>query len=50
MKIIKQVVKAFRSQTSALNLPKQAKPEMAVRCRNPDHTALINNEADMIIS
>ena len=34
MKILNSAVKAFRSQFTALNLPKNANPHVALRCKN----------------
>lgn len=43
-------VKAFRSQLSALNVPKSANPNLAVRCSSEDWKAVFTSAAPIIQS
>lgn len=43
-------IKAFRSQMSALNIPKGATPDISIRCKNGDYVNVLAKEVHMISS
>ena len=43
-------IRAFRSQLAALNVPSNAKPEIAIACSNPEILAMFKDEIPVVKS
>jgi len=50
MKLMLSSIKAFRSQMQALNIPTQARPEIAIRCKTQENVQVIKSEVSVIQS